>query len=187
MIRNVHARRLPVQACVARAALGQLATELDRVWPSGTWPSLQLDSGLTPGSAGGHGPIRYQLALVDDRSIVFEFGHASGFTGTHRFDVRPDGLACEVVHTIEMRAAGVNRLRWALAVRWLHDALLEDLLDELTRAVGAAVRTPARWSPYVRLLRRTFRITGSRASSRDRKLRSRDVVQHDVEVVVVGR
>jgi hypothetical protein len=38
-------------------------------------------------------------------------------------------------------------------VRWLHDALIEDLLDRAVQAAGGAVVRPARWSPSVRLLR----------------------------------
>ena len=46
------------------------------------------------------------------------------------------------------------RLLWPLGVRWIHDAVLEDLLDRAEAAVGAGPARPARWSPWVRLLRR---------------------------------
>jgi hypothetical protein len=44
-------------------------------------------------------------------------------------------------------------LGWPLAVRWLHDALIEDLLDNAELAATGTVRRPARWSPWVRMLR----------------------------------
>jgi hypothetical protein len=42
---------------------------------------------------------------------------------------------------------------WPVAIRWLHDAVLEDLLDRAELAVTGTVARPAVWSPWVRLLR----------------------------------
>jgi hypothetical protein len=47
-------------------------------------------------------------------------------------------------------------LTWPLIFRPLHEALIEDSLDDAERALGG--EPPAReWSPWVRLLRRLFR------------------------------
>jgi hypothetical protein len=44
-------------------------------------------------------------------------------------------------------------LVWPLAIRWLHDACLEDLLDRAGAEVGSPAASPSRWSPWVRVLR----------------------------------
>ncbi|WP_206062902.1 hypothetical protein [Nocardioides piscis] len=42
-----------------------------------------------------------------------------------------------------------------LAVRWFHEALMQDLFDNAERQVtGTVAGRPARWSPWVRALRR---------------------------------
>lgn len=166
MISNVHCRRLPVRACDVRRALDSLGTPTDQIWPSDRWPALRLSDGLRPGSRGGHGPIRYVVEEVSDQAIVFRFERPA-LHGTHRFEVQPDGLACVVRHVLEARPALGTRIAWMLATRWLHDALLQDLLDNLTREVGGQVRRPARWSGYVRLLRRGY-------TSRSRAVRRTD-------------
>jgi len=64
-----------------------------------------------------------------------------------------DAHRVEVRHVLVGTPTGVMRLGWPLAFRWLHDALLEDLLDNAERELTGTVARPARWSPYVRLLR----------------------------------
>jgi hypothetical protein len=55
-----------------------------------------------------------------------------------------------------MRALGIARLTWPLAIRWMHDALIEDSLDHAERTVTARIHD-ARWSIFVRLLRAVSR------------------------------
>ena len=184
MITNTHARRLPVQACEVRRVLELLATPLDPIWPHDRWPAIRLDHGIAVGSTGGHGTIRYAVEAVDQNQIVFRFTDPHGLQGEHRFTVQPDGLACLVRHTIEARVDGRVRIMWLAAIRPLHNALIEELLDNLTRAVGCPVKRPARATAYARLLRRLLRVGESRSG--ERELRPGDVVQHDVEVVMVG-
>lgn len=167
MITNVHSRRVPARACDVRRALDSLGSATDHVWPANRWPALRLADGLRPGSRGGHGPIRYTVEEVTDRVIVFRFERPL-LRGTHRFEVQPDGLACVVRHVLEARPTLRTRIAWTLAIRWLHDALIEDLLDNLVREVGAQVKRPARWSAYVRLLRRGYS-SRSDAGRRDEK------------------
>ncbi|GHB80734.1 hypothetical protein GCM10010347_59320 [Streptomyces cirratus] len=84
--------------------------------------------------------------------IRFIFTPGPGLVGHHEFVIVPNGPArCQVVHTITARAAGVMRLLWPLAARWLHKALLTDLLDtierEATGRVDFSCRPPPRPSP----------------------------------------
>src|SRR5262249_21619460 len=62
----------------------------------------------------------------------------------------------ELRYVAQARLTGAMRLLWPVAVRFMHDAVLEDLLDRAEAAVGCGPARPARWSPWVRLLRRRF-------------------------------
>jgi hypothetical protein len=53
--------------------------------------------------------------------------------------------------------SGAALLSWPLVFRPLHDAVLEDALDDAERHVTGRVERPARWSIYVRVLRRLLR------------------------------
>ncbi len=76
--------------------------------------------------------------------------------GGHAFVLEPAGPSHTLVrHVVDGRTSGPMRLLWPLAVRWLHDAVLEDLLDRVEVATGTAPARPARWTPWVRLLRWT--------------------------------
>ena len=142
MIRNVHTRQVPNPA--------ELVDRVPDLWPSPRWPPLVLDRPLGPGATGGHAFVRYRCtAHVPGRRVEFTFDPAIGLVGTHTFEVVPGGLR----HTLVGRARGWTRLTWPLAIRWLHDALIEDLMDNAARAAGHPPAHPNRWSPWVRLLR----------------------------------
>ena len=164
MVRNVHERLVPADPEGVGGLLSRLAGDDDPVWPL-QWPRLRLDRPLAVGARGGHGPVRYTVAAVDPgRSVVFRFDPSVGLEGTHRLDVLPREAGTLLRHTLAGRTVGAGRLAWPLVFRWLHDALVEDLLDRVEATVGPPPRTPARWSPWVRLLR---------AAAGDRRARPR--------------
>ncbi|MEV7382156.1 SRPBCC family protein [Streptomyces lydicus] len=158
-VHNVHERVLPVSGAEAGLLLDGLSGTGDRLWPRSDWPSMRLDGPLAPGAAGGHGPVRYTVAAyVPGRWVRFAFHGPRGFDGFHEYTVHP--LAPDrtlLRHTLAMRARGWARLTWPLAFRPLHDAVLEDSLDLAERACAGTAGRPARWSRYVRLLRRLVR------------------------------
>jgi hypothetical protein len=98
--------------------------------------------------------VRYKVESVAPRSVVYRFPPQGWFRGTHRFDLRPHPQGSELVHTLEGTLHGRGRLLWPLAVRWLHDALVEDVLDRAAQVSGAVPTDRARHTPYVRFLRR---------------------------------
>ncbi|MEW2574865.1 SRPBCC family protein [Streptomyces syringium] len=158
-VHNVHERVLPVTEREAGALIDGLASEGDRLWPRGPWPPMEFDRPLGPGAAGGHGPVRYSVAAyVPATWVRFTFTGPRGFHGFHEYAALPAGDGHTVLrHTLSMAARGPARLTWPLLWRPLHDACLEDSLDRAELACTGAVARPARWSPYVRLLRALVR------------------------------
>lgn len=156
MIRNVHDRELAVPAEEAGALLDTMGGPGDALWPVPAWPAMCLDRPLRVGSAGGHGPIRYRVTgYLPGRMLECTFDPGIGLIGTHTLTVEPLGPgSCRLRHELRGRLSGTGRLTWPLAIRWLHDALLEDLLDRAERRLGGRPARPAHWSPWVRLLNR---------------------------------
>lgn len=145
-IRNVHARDY---ATSPGPLLDAMLDPARSIWPSPPWPALKLDRGLTVGSRGGHGPIRYAVeAYEPGRRVRFRFDPKLGLEGWHELAV--DGT--RLTHVLELRARGFALLKWLLVIRPLHDALLEDLLDRAAVALGEAPRR-APWTWRVRVNR----------------------------------
>ncbi|MGW6448088.1 SRPBCC family protein [Lentzea sp. NPDC055074] len=154
MIRNVHTRDLGVPA-------GPFVERVQELWPP-AWGKQEFDRPLGVGADGGHGPIRYRCTeFVPGESITFEF---TGMSGSHTLSASGDVLRHELIGTFGF----ADRLRWALVIRWLHDACIEDLFDACERAAGSEPAVPARWSPWVRLVRRLFTPRRQPAAGRDR-------------------
>lgn len=148
MIRNIHVRDLGVLA-------GPFVDRIQELWPP-AWGKQEFDRPLGVGADGGHGPIRYRCtAFTPGESISFEF---TELTGTHTLSASGTVVRHELIGDFDLAA----RLRWALVIRWLHDACLEDLFDNFERAAGREPAAPARWSPWVRLVRRVFGVVMKR-------------------------
>jgi hypothetical protein len=155
VIESIHERRLTASPEVVGELLDSLASENDRLWPHRRWPAMRLDKGLAPGSRGGHGPVRYEVARYEPgRLAAFAFTSDFGIAGEHRCEVI-DGPAGTTLlrHTLEGRPTGWMRLGWPLAFRWLHDALIEDAFDRAEAQVKGERWTPASLPSHVRLLR----------------------------------
>lgn len=133
--------------------LATLSTEQDLVWPNKKWPRMKFKEGLVLNAKGGHGPIRYYISdYVPNKSIEFTFTQPSGFHGTHDLKLIPRGKNTEVKHTINMLTRGKATILWLFAIRWLHDALLEDALDKVEGQFSEDVQL-SKWNPWVRFLR----------------------------------
>lgn len=161
-MKNVQRRVIPAPP----ERLGQVIDEITdpgrSVWPRPAWPDLRLDNGPTPGSSGGHSTIRYTVTAYEPgRRLAFAFNQETGLDGWHELKVTTgENGRPTLVHTIEARTTGPMRWRWPLAIRWLHEALVQDLLDNAElAATGTLAHGPARWSPWVRLLRWWLRPT----------------------------
>lgn len=151
---NVHEREIAAPPSAVGALLDSLASDDDRLWPRGTWPRMRFDRPLGIGASGGHGPIGYAVEDYRPGEMVrFRFLGPRGFNGHHRFEIFPLGDGATLLrHTIDMRATGPALLTWPVAIRPLHDALIEDALAQAQASLGLAP-VVAPWSGWVKLLR----------------------------------
>lgn len=150
-LQNVHERTIHAPAEVVGALLDRLAAPDDPLWP-GRWLPMRLDRPLQVGARGGHGDVSYRVTAYEPgRRVRFDFDPATGIDGHHELIVEPlDEERCRMRHVLEGRPRGMMRLLVPLVVEQLHDAVLEDLLDNAERAATGHVAEPARWSAWVR-------------------------------------
>jgi hypothetical protein len=157
MIHNVHTREIDASPGDVAALMAALGGPDDRLWPAPAWLPMTLDGPLGVGAAGGHGSIRYRVTAYEPgHRVRFDFDPACGLRGYHELSVTPAGDHARVRHVLHGTARGLPRLLGPVLVR-AHDAVVEDLLDNAERETTGTVRSPARWSPLVRLLQRTER------------------------------
>jgi hypothetical protein len=132
-ITNIHQRQYEQPHSVISEIFDTLASTNDRLWPWEIWPPMILNTGLTMLSSGGHGPIGYYLSNYDHgKSVEFTFTRPRGYIGTHTFEVvKISDKSTLLRHTINMNLNMNGIATWYLAIKWLHDALLEDCLDKV--------------------------------------------------------
>ncbi len=132
-----------------------LGSKDDKMWPIGSWPRMVLKDGLKIGSKGGHGPIKYEVKEYNPgKSIKFEFKEPKGFNGFHQFEMESvSSSQTRLIHTIKMNTSLLGYLQWIIAIRWLHDALIEDAFDKIQNSLTNS-RKKSRWNWYVRQLRK---------------------------------
>ena len=150
---NKHVRVINQPHSKIGILLDTLATENDKMLATDKWPRMKLDKGLQTGSAGGHGPIRYFVKdYFPGKSIIFQFD-LPGFDGFHRFDINAlDSEKAEIVHLIKMKTTGTASVKWLLAIRWLHDAYIEDAFDKIENHFSQTKKISP-WSLWVKFLR----------------------------------
>ncbi len=88
--------------------------------------------GLREGAIGGHGPIKYSIQKHTHGDFVeFKFIQPEGFNGIHKFEITEiEKDKTELKHTINMVLSGKGILTWYIAIKWLHNTLIEDCLDK---------------------------------------------------------
>jgi hypothetical protein len=152
---NMQRRVIAAPVTVLGRLHDRLAGPDDPLWPATDGEQIRLDRPLGVGARGGHGPFRYTVVAYEPGLRVrWEFAAGSPLDGYHELWVRSVGHdRAEMVHILVARARGAMLLLWPLATRWLHQALIADLLDNAERAATGTVRRPARHSWWVRLLR----------------------------------
>ncbi len=161
-VKNIHERRVNAGGDAVRGLVKEvfesLGTARDRLWPRRRWPAMRLDAAKSELGRGGHGPIRYRVTEHrPGEKTVFEFENAGlsrGLRGVHYFELEEHGHSeFTARHVIDARLGWPALLLWPLVIRPLHDALVEDTLDNFERAVTQKLAKANRYSPYVRILR----------------------------------
>lgn len=153
-MQNIHERIVEAPADVIGTLLDGMGRAGDRLWPTPAWEPMILDRSVQVGAAGGHGPIRYRVVEHEPkRRVRFAFDPECGLEGTHEMTVTPLGPErCQVRHVVDAEPRGAMRVFLPLVVVSMHDAVLEDLLDNAERAGTGSVRRPAQWSSWVKAL-----------------------------------
>ncbi len=153
-VTNIHKRIIHQPKDEVAHVFNTLASDDDRFWPTEKWPPMIFKQGKVEGAVGGHGPIRYSIQRYEPGNYIeFKFIKPDGFLGVHTFllsELEPGKT--EIQHKIEMKLAGKGVLTWYLAVKWLHDALLEDCLDKIESYFIQGEKT-TQWNLWVSILR----------------------------------
>lgn len=155
MVRNKHERRVAVPVERVGPLLDRLGGSRDVLWPARDWPPMVLDRPVGVGAAGGHGSIRYRITAHEPgRKVELAFEPGQGIDGWLTFTADPAEAGGTLLRiSAEARLSGAMLLAWPAAVRWAHDAVVEELFDNAERAVGSGPLQPVRRSPWVRLIR----------------------------------
>lgn len=164
MVRIVHERQLDASVADVGALLDTLASSEDRLWPTERWPPMELDPGLEVGAHGGHGPVRYSVSDYEPgRRVCFRFD-PSIFDGHHWFEVTTRDGETYLRHVAEGHPRGVMRIAWSPALRFMHDAAVEDCLDRAEAELRGAACEPRSFNLWVRTLRTAGRIVMGEAA-----------------------
>lgn len=156
-LRNVHSRVVTGDLGTAERLLAHLGSAEDQLWPRDRWPPMELDSGLDLGSRGGHGSVRYRVAASDARSVRFTFTPESGLEGEHELRVEPVSPGqIRWTHRLDLRRGMPTPLLGLVLT--LHDALVEELLDNAAARQAGREPAPPRYSPRTELARRALRV-----------------------------
>ena len=154
---NIHKRVITQPIHEIALLFKTLATDNDQMLATDKWPAMKLDKGLQVRSKGGHGPIRYHVRdYQEGKSITFQFD-MTGFSGYHKFELsalKPDGT--ELSHTIDMTTTGFTSIKWLFAIRWLHDAYIEDAFDKVENHFTKD-KKKSEWSWWVKTLRKIMK------------------------------
>lgn len=150
---NIHQRIIQQPKSELEKLFRTLSSKNDMMLATDRWSPMKLDKGLQVGSKGGHGPIKYTVIDYQlDNSITFRFD-LTGFDGYHKFVLTAlDSHKTELKHIIDMNTSGAATFKWALAIRWLHDAYIEDAFDKV-ESHFLATKKQNKWSLWVRILR----------------------------------
>ncbi|MDY8137441.1 hypothetical protein [Aquimarina sp. 2201CG5-10] len=155
---NIHKRIINQPKQQVANLLGTLASREDKIWPFENWPRMKFKEGIQPGAKGGHGPIRYSVETYDPNVLIqFRFYKPKGFNGIHKLEISEiDETHTMLKHTIDMQTSGVGIFSWFFAIRWLHDALIEDAFDKVENNFGTTSKK-TNWNLWVRFLRKVLK------------------------------
>ena len=154
LIVSVHDRVVGAEVAELGERLETLGSPDDRMWLTRLVGPLVLDQGLVPGSKGGHafGVVPYQV-VEHDTGFRVRFSFV-GFVldGWHEFSLSTvDENHTRVTHRLEAKATKAARLAMAVWLGSSHDAVIEDIFDNLQRQYGTQPDYPVKVPMVLRL------------------------------------
>ncbi len=157
-VTNIHKRVITQPKANIAELFKTLSSENDMMLATDKWSPMILDNGLSVGSKGGHGPIKYTVKdFKPDNFIQFEFTEPKGFNGFHKFEISElNNNSTELKHIIDMNTEGLATLKWTFAIRWLHDAYIEDAFDKVENHFTTDKKN-SEWTIWVKLLRKALK------------------------------
>ncbi|WP_407556901.1 hypothetical protein [Winogradskyella sp. 4-2091] len=155
---NIHTRQINEPKENVSKLFKTLATSNDLIWPYENWPAIRFKNGISIGSKGGHGTIRYTIIDYSaDDFIKFEFSKPKGFVGTHEFRIKAtNNTSTEISHEITTVTTFKTALLWVFVIRWLHDALIEDAFDKVENYFSGNHKK-TKYNLWVKLLREIYK------------------------------
>ena len=155
---NIHKRIIQQPKDSISKILNSLSTDNDQLWPKEKWPPMIFKKGLIEGAIGGHRPIKYSISKYKLGSLIkFNFLKPEGFAGIHKFEITEiEEDTTELKHTIDMTVSGKGIFIWYFAIKWLHNALLEDCMDKAENNF-LTEKKKTKWNLWVLLLRKILR------------------------------
>lgn len=155
---NIHTRIISQPKTRVWELFETLSSENDMVVPTNKWSPMIMDNGLQVGSKGGHGPIGYTIQEFKPAALIkFIFTKPSGFNGFHQFEI--DELEhgkTKLVHTLKMNTSLKAYALWTFAIRWLHDAYIEDAFDKVENHFTTTKKISP-WNGWVKFLRKVLK------------------------------
>ncbi|KTT03113.1 hypothetical protein SB14R_18140 [Pseudomonas oryzihabitans] len=152
---SLHQRSLHCTPAAVGALLAGFDAADSPLWPHATWPRDRFDGPMAEGSIGGHGATRYRLErYLPSQEALFRFISPQGYHGVHGFRI----VALDHEHTCLshftcLHLSPYHWLMWHLLVRWVHDALINDLLDSAEYHLCDVTRRQSPWKWRVHLIR----------------------------------
>lgn len=155
---NIHKRIIHQSKEKLSEIFDTLSTKNDQLWLREEWPPMIFKKGLKEGAIGGHGPIKYSIQKYTSGDLIeFKFLKPDGFMGIHKFEITEiEKDKTELKHTINMVVLGQGILTWYIAIKWLHNALIEDCLDKAENHF-LIDKKKTKWNFWVIFLRRLLR------------------------------
>ena len=127
---------------------------------------MVLDGPLAEGVRGRHGNVRYACATyLPGRLAEFVFDSINGLAvdGRHVFESIPRRAGVLFRHTLEFECGFADWRDLTTRMMPLHDAVVEQFLDNMEHTLTGAVVRPHRWSRRVTAMRRSLGLPATMA------------------------
>lgn len=125
------------------------------LWPINLWPRDKFDSPLQVGAIGGHGATKYVVVSYDPKKeLVFKFISPKGYIGMHGFTLETISIQGKqgviITHVTKLLLKRYHLTMWYLAIKWVHEALIEDCFNnaELYLTGKIIKKTQWKWRVY---------------------------------------